>query len=84
MHISGTDIFIYPGCKIHIVLKFARSECEDKIDDMKDRFCEELQQLFDKFPKYYMKILVGDFNAKVGKENIFRPIFGNKSKPREN
>jgi hypothetical protein len=28
---------------------------EDKIDDIKDRFYEELEQLFDKFPKYHMK-----------------------------
>jgi hypothetical protein len=29
---------------------------EDKIDDIKDRFYEELEQVFDKFPKYYWKI----------------------------
>jgi hypothetical protein len=40
---------------------------EDKIDDM-DRFYKELEHVFDKFPKYHMKILLGDFNAKeVGK-----------------
>jgi hypothetical protein len=26
-----------------------------------------------------MKILVGDFNAKVGRENIFKPTIGNGS-----
>jgi endonuclease/exonuclease/phosphatase family metal-dependent hydrolase len=26
-----------------------------------------------------MKILLGDFNAKVGREDIFKPIIGNKS-----
>jgi hypothetical protein len=26
-----------------------------------------------------MKILVGDFNAKVGRGDIFKPIIGNKS-----
>jgi hypothetical protein len=26
-----------------------------------------------------MKILVGDFNAKLGREVIFKPIIGNKS-----
>jgi len=25
---------------------------------------------FDHFPKYHMKILLGDFNTKVGRENI--------------
>jgi hypothetical protein len=26
-----------------------------------------------------MKILLGDFNAKVGREDIFKPIIGNES-----
>jgi hypothetical protein len=29
---------------------------EDKIDDINDRFYEELEQSFHKFPKYHMKI----------------------------
>jgi hypothetical protein len=35
--------------------------------------------MFDQFPRYHMKILLGDFNAKVGRENIFKPIIGNES-----
>jgi hypothetical protein len=45
----------------------------DKTDNMKDKFCEELEHVFDKFPKYHMKILLGHFNAKVGREDIFKP-----------
>jgi hypothetical protein len=30
---------------------------EDKIDDIKNRFYEELEQGFDKFPKYRLNIL---------------------------
>jgi hypothetical protein len=52
---------------------------EDKIDDIKDRFYEELEQVFDKFPRYHMKIVLGDFNDKVGRENIFKPTIGNES-----
>jgi hypothetical protein len=37
---------------------------EDKIDDTEDMFYEELEQVFDKFPRYHMKILLGYFNAK--------------------
>jgi hypothetical protein len=33
---------------------------------------------FYNFPNH-MKILLGDFNAKVGRENIFKPIIGNES-----
>ena len=39
---------------------------EEKSDDSKDMFYMELEQDFDHFPKYHMKILLGDFNAKVG------------------
>jgi hypothetical protein len=49
---------------------------EDKIDDIKDRFYEELEHVFDKFLKYPMNILLGDFNAKVGREAIFKPTIG--------
>jgi endonuclease/exonuclease/phosphatase family metal-dependent hydrolase len=30
-------------------------------------------------PKYHMKILLGDFNAKISKEDIFKPTIGNES-----
>ena len=46
---------------------------------MKDSFYEELEEVFDQFPKYYMKILLGDFNAKLGREDIFKPIIGQES-----
>ena len=35
--------------------------------------------MFDHFPKYYIKILLGDFNAKLDRENIFKPIIGQES-----
>jgi hypothetical protein len=38
-----------------------------------DSFYGELEGVFDQFPKYHMKILFGDFNAKVGREDIFKP-----------
>jgi hypothetical protein len=31
------------------------------------------------FTKHRMKILLGDFHAKVGRENIFKPTIGNES-----
>jgi hypothetical protein len=44
---------------------------------MKDRFHEELECVFDKFPKYHMNMLLGDLNAKLCKENILKPTIGN-------
>jgi hypothetical protein len=41
---------------------------DDKIDDMKDVYYEELECVFDKFPKYHLKILLRDFIAKIGRE----------------
>jgi hypothetical protein len=52
---------------------------EDKDNDIKDSFHEELEQVFDQFPRYHMKILLGNFNAQVGREDIFKPIIGNIS-----
>jgi len=52
---------------------------EEKSDEAKDSFYEELEQVFDHFPKYHMKILLGDFNAKVGRENILKLTIGNES-----
>jgi exonuclease III len=61
-----------------IVLNF-HAPTEDKIGDVKDIFYEELERVFDKFPKYHVKILLGDFSAKVGREDIFEPTIGNDS-----
>jgi hypothetical protein len=52
---------------------------EDKGDHGKDSFYEEPGCVFDQSPRYNMKILLGDFNAKVGTENIFKPTTGNES-----
>jgi hypothetical protein len=46
---------------------------------MKKRFYGELERVFDKFSKYHMKILLGTFIAKVGREDIFKPTVGSKS-----
>ena len=34
---------------------------------------------FNHIPKYHMKILLGDFKEKVGRENIFKLTIGNES-----
>jgi hypothetical protein len=54
------------------------SPCEDKGDDVKDSFYEELGHVFDQFSRYNMKILLGDFHAKIGKEDIFKLTIKNE------
>jgi hypothetical protein len=39
-------------------------------DDIEDSFYEELEQIFYHFPRYGTKILVGNFNANVGREEV--------------
>jgi hypothetical protein len=68
------DRMSYPiqrGRWYDIIVLNVHAPTEDKIVDMKDSFYEELKCLFDKFPKYHMNILLGDLNAKVGREDIF-------------
>jgi hypothetical protein len=44
---------------------------EDKSDDTKDSFYEELERVLDQFPKYCKEILLGDIIAKVEREKIY-------------
>jgi hypothetical protein len=73
------DFIILRGPWCHIVVLNVHAQTENKIDDVNDSFYEELERVFDEFPKYHMKILLGDFNAKVGREGIFKPTIGNES-----
>jgi exonuclease III len=58
------------GCWCNIIALNAHAPTEEKGDDSKDSFYEELEGVFDYFPKYHMKILLGDFNAIVGREDL--------------
>jgi hypothetical protein len=55
---------------------------EEKSDDPKDSFYEEFEQISDHFPEYHMKILLGDCNAKLWGEDIFKPTVVNESTSR--
>ena len=51
---------------------------EEKSDGSKDSFMRNCRRVLVIFVSN-MKILLGDFNAKVGRENIFKPTIGNES-----
>jgi hypothetical protein len=63
----------------YIIVLNVHAPTEDKTDDVKDSIYKELERVFDKFPKYHMKILPGEFNAKVTREVIFKPTIWNES-----
>jgi hypothetical protein len=69
---------ILRGCWCNIIVLNVHAPCEDRGHDVKDSFYEELGRVFDQIPRYDMKILLGDFNVKVGRENIFKPTIGNE------
>jgi hypothetical protein len=70
---------ILRGRWFDIIVLNIHAPTKDNIDNVKDIFYEELECVFDKFPKHHMKILLGDFIAKVGREHIFKPTIGNES-----
>ena len=63
----------------NIIVLNAHTPSQEKSDESKDSFYEELEQVFDHFPTYHRKIILGDFNAKVGRENIYKPTIGSRA-----
>jgi hypothetical protein len=51
---------------------------EEKSDDSKDCFYEQIEEVFNHFPNYHMKILLRDLSVKLGREDIFKPTIGNE------
>jgi hypothetical protein len=67
------------GLSCDITVLNMHAPTEDKDDVIKDSFYAELEPVLDQFPWYHMKILLTDFNTKVGREDIFKLIIGNES-----
>jgi hypothetical protein len=69
---------ILRGRWCHFIVLKVNAPTVDKIYDGKDSFYEELEFMFNKFPKFPTKILLGDFNAKVGREAFLNQQLGMK------
>ncbi|PSN43357.1 hypothetical protein C0J52_15566 [Blattella germanica] len=70
-------------CKIRVKLKFynltliaVHAPTEDKTDQVKEEFYTRLEKICDSVPNYDMMIVLGDFNAQVGKESFLYSICG--------
>jgi len=50
---------------------------EERSDDPVDSIRGELELVFGHLHKYHVKILLGDFNARLGREDIFKRTSGN-------
>jgi hypothetical protein len=54
-----------------IIVLNVHAETEDRSDNMKDEL--------DQFRKYHTKMVVGNFNVKVEREDNFKPTVGNEN-----
>jgi hypothetical protein len=61
-----------------IIILNVHAPTEDKIDEIGSLY-EDLECVFNKFPKCHTKIFLGDFNAEVDREDIMKPTAGNES-----
>jgi hypothetical protein len=59
------SFIILRGCWCHVIVLNVHAATEDKIDDVKDSFYEDLE--------------IRDFSAKGGREDIFKLTIKNKS-----
>ena len=70
-------------CKLRVKGKFYNmtliniyAPTEDKEEEIKEQFYEELQTTQDRVPKHDATIILGDMNAKLGREKVFSQVVG--------
>jgi hypothetical protein len=63
----------------NITLINAHAPTEDAEDHIKENFYDTLEKIYDLAPQHDIKIVLGDFKAKIGKETTFRPTIGKES-----
>jgi hypothetical protein len=69
--------FVLRGRWYDIIVLSIYASTEVKTDT--DSIYEELERVFDKFPKSYAKMVFGNSNDEVGREDISKPTIGNES-----
>jgi exonuclease III len=79
MEFVRLSYIVLRGRWYNIIVLNVHAPSEEESDAAKNSFFLELEQVFDHFPKYHMKVLLGGFNAKVGKEDVFKPTIGNEN-----
>lgn len=60
----------------NITLISAYAPTEDRPDAIKDEFYDQLSKKCEKARKYDIFILLGDFNAKIGREKFITTVAG--------
>ncbi|XP_052561934.1 uncharacterized protein LOC120430670 [Culex pipiens pallens] len=84
--VFGFTAFSERMCKLRIRGRFfnysiINVHCphEEKTDDEKEAFYATLEDVYDGCPRQDVKIIIGDLNARFGREEMFRPTIGSES-----
>ncbi|XP_038118371.1 uncharacterized protein LOC119769557 [Culex quinquefasciatus] len=84
--VFGFTAFSERMCKLRIRGRFfnysiINVHCphEEKTDDEKEAFYATLEEVYDGCPRQDVKIIIGDMNARFGREEMFRPTIGPES-----
>ena len=60
-----------------VILVHAPNREKNKL--VKDSLYVKLNQIYQRIPEHDTKIIVGNFNTKIGREGIFKPVIGSWS-----
>lgn len=63
----------------NITIISAHVPMEEKKEEEKWDFYTDLENAYDRAPRFDMKIILGDFNSKIGKEEMYHPTTGKHS-----
>ena len=82
-HIISYELHKERLCKVRIEGKYnnitlinAYAPTEDKTEEIKEQFYDDLQTMVDEVPKSDLTIILGDVNAKLGKEPAYQKLTG--------
>jgi hypothetical protein len=60
-----------------VILVHAPNREKNKL--VEDSLYDKLNQIYQRIPAHDTKIIVGNFNTKIGREGIFKPVIGSWS-----
>ena len=60
----------------NITLINVHAPTEEKMEEEKDKFYDDLQRTFERVPKHDVVLILGDLNAKIDKEKAYENVTG--------
>lgn len=78
--ISDRMCYIEIGGEHNISILNIHAPTEEKTEETKDEFYEILEETYSKLSRNNIKMIIGDANAKIGRENMYIQITGGESK----